>query len=72
LGGAWDRALGADRPTVLDVRCDPDVPPIPPHATFAQARSVAKAVLKGDEDATGFIKQGLKQKAQQYLPGEKK
>ena len=71
LGGAWDRALSADRPTVLDVRCDPDVPPIPPHATFAQAKSLVKAVLKGDDDAAGFIKQGLKQKAQQYLPGEK-
>jgi pyruvate dehydrogenase (quinone) len=54
------------------VRCDPDVPPIPPHATFAQAKSVVTAVLKGDEDASGFIKQGLKQKVQQYLPGEKK
>jgi pyruvate dehydrogenase (quinone) len=71
LGGAWDRALSADRPTVLDVRCDPDVPPIPPHATFAQAKSLVKAVLKGDDDAAGFIKQGLKQKAQQYLPGDK-
>ena len=71
LGGAWDRALSADRPTVLDVRCDPNVPPIPPHATFAQAKSVVTAVLKGDEDARGFVKQGIKQKAQQYLPGEK-
>jgi pyruvate dehydrogenase (quinone) len=72
LGGAWDRALSASRPTVLDVRCDPNVPPIPPHATFEQAKSVAKAVLGGDEDAAGFIRQGLKQKVQQYLPGEKK
>jgi pyruvate dehydrogenase (quinone) len=72
LGGAWERALGADRPTLLDVRCDPDVPPIPPHATFDQASSLAKAVVGGDEDAGGFIKQGLKQKVQQYLPGEKK
>src|SRR5512142_3111677 len=67
LGGAWERALSADRPTVLDVRCDPDVPPIPPHATFEQAKSVVKAVLGGDEDAGGFIKQGFKQKVQQYL-----
>jgi pyruvate dehydrogenase (quinone) len=71
LGGAWDRALAADRPTVLDVRCDPDVPPIPPHATFAQAKSLAAAVIKGDEDTRGFVKQGLKQKVQQYFPGEK-
>ncbi|MDT7733214.1 MAG: hypothetical protein QOE12_388 [Mycobacterium sp.] len=72
LGGAWDRALASDRPTVLDVRCDPDVPPIPPHAAFEQAKSLAHAVIGGDEDAAGFIKQGVKQKMQQYFPGEKK
>jgi pyruvate dehydrogenase (quinone) len=71
LGEAWDRALAADRPTVLDVRCDPDVPPIPPHATFEQAKSLVDAVLGGDEDTAGFVKQGVKQKLQQYLPGEK-
>lgn len=38
IGEAWERALSANRPTVLDVRVDPDVPPIPPHATFAQAK----------------------------------
>ncbi len=73
LSGAWARALGADRPTVLDVRCDPDVPPIPPHATFEQATSLAKAVLGGDDDSAGFIKQGVKQKkVQQYFPKRKK
>jgi pyruvate dehydrogenase (quinone) len=71
IGGAWDRALAADRPTLLDIRCDPDVPPIPPHATFEQAKSVARAVFHGDENAPGFIKQGVKQKVQQYLPGRK-
>jgi pyruvate dehydrogenase (quinone) len=72
LGDAWDRALASDRPTVLDVLCDPDVPPIPPHATFEQAKSMAHAVVGGDEDAAGFIKQGVKQKVQQYFPREKK
>ena len=65
------QALAADRPTVLDIRCDPDVPPIPPHATFAQVKATAGAVLHGDEDAWGFVKQGVKQKVQQYLPGTK-
>jgi pyruvate dehydrogenase (quinone) len=72
IGGAWDDALSADRPTVLDIRCDPDVPPIPPHATFEQAKATAAAVLHGDEDAWGFVKQGIKQKAQEFLPGSKK
>ncbi|MBV9595187.1 MAG: thiamine pyrophosphate-requiring protein [Actinobacteria bacterium] len=71
LGSAWDKALAADRPTVLDVRCDPDVPPIPPHATFDQIKALAGAVLHGDEDRWGFAKQGLKQKVQQLLPGQK-
>jgi pyruvate dehydrogenase (quinone) len=72
LGGAWEQALTADRPTVLDVRCDPNVPPIPPHATFEQVKAMAGAVFHGDEDTWGFVKEGIKQRAQQYLPGSKK
>jgi pyruvate dehydrogenase (quinone) len=72
LGGAWEQALAADRPFVLDIRCDPDVPPIPPHATIDQIKAMASAVLHGDEDRWGLMKQGLKQKAQEYLPGSRK
>jgi pyruvate dehydrogenase (quinone) len=71
VGDAWDQALGADRPAVLDVRCDPNVPPIPPHATFEQVKSMTSAVVHGDEDRAGFIREGIKQKVQQYLPGGK-
>jgi pyruvate dehydrogenase (quinone) len=68
IGPAWDRALAAARPTVLDVRCDPNVPPIPPHATFEQAKNAAKAMLHGDEDRWGVIKEGVKTKVQEFLP----
>ncbi|MBT8159796.1 MULTISPECIES: thiamine pyrophosphate-requiring protein [Arthrobacter] len=68
LGPAWEKALAAGRPTVLDVRTDPDIPPIPPHATFEQALNGAKAVLKGDDRAAGFVKAGVKVKAQEFLP----
>lgn len=68
LADAWRSALSADRPTVLDVHTDPNMPPIPPHATFEQAKATATAVLKGDEDSRGFIKQGLKTKAQEFMP----
>jgi pyruvate dehydrogenase (quinone) len=68
LGPAWDRALAADRPTLLDVRVDPSVPPIPPHATFEQAKDAAKAILKGDEDARSVIVEGIKSKVQEFLP----
>ena len=67
IGPAWERALAADRPTVLDVHCDPDVPPIPPHATFEQAKNTAESLLKGDEDRWGVIKEGVKTKAQEIF-----
>jgi pyruvate dehydrogenase (quinone) len=65
---AWDRALSADRPTVLDVRCDPNVPPVPPHATFDQMKAAASALWQGDEDRWGVLKQGVKTKLQEFLP----
>ena len=68
IGPAWDRALAADRPAVLDVRTDPDVPPIPPHATFEQAKNAAEAMLKGDPDRRGVVVEGLKTKVQEFLP----
>jgi pyruvate dehydrogenase (quinone) len=68
LAGAWEEALVADRPTVLDVHTDPDVPPIPPHATFEQMKDAAEALAKGDEDRWGVIKEGIRTKAQELLP----
>ncbi|RDI67981.1 thiamine pyrophosphate-requiring protein [Nocardia pseudobrasiliensis] len=68
LGDAWDQALRADRPTVLDVRCDPEVPPIPPHATWEQMKATAEAVLRGDPNAWHLVTQGAKTKAQEFVP----
>jgi pyruvate dehydrogenase (quinone) len=68
LGPAWERALAADRPTLLDVRTDPSIPPIPPHATFEQAKDSAKAMLKGDENARSVIVEGIKTKVQEFMP----
>jgi pyruvate dehydrogenase (quinone) len=68
IGAAWDEALAADRPTLLDVHTDPDVPPIPPHATFQQMKDAGEALLRGDEDRWGVIKEGIKTKAQELLP----
>lgn len=68
LSDAWRDALAADRPTVLDVYTDPDMPPIPPHATWEQFKATAAAVLAGDEDRRGLIKEGLITKAQEFLP----
>ena len=61
LGAAWDYAINADRPVILEVYTDPDVPPLPPHITFKQARAYASAILHGDPDSAGIIKQSVKQ-----------
>lgn len=71
VGRAWDAALAADRPTLLDIRCDPDIPPIPPHATLEQARNSAEAMFKGDEDVIGIVDEGLKEKLVGLLPGRR-
>ncbi|BBX35469.1 thiamine pyrophosphate protein [Mycolicibacterium mageritense DSM 44476 = CIP 104973] len=68
LADAWRTALAADRPTVLDVHTDPDMPPIPPHATWEQFKSTAAAVLEGDENSWGFVKEGIKAKVQEFVP----
>jgi pyruvate dehydrogenase (quinone) len=62
IGSCWERALAADRPTVLEVITDPEVPPLPPHITLEQAKSFASAVLKGDPGAKKMIRQSLRQK----------
>ncbi len=68
IAGAWEQALRADRPTVLDVRCDPEMPPIPPHATWEQMKSTAESVLHGDPEAWHMMTQGVKTKAQEFIP----
>ena len=55
VGAAWDRAFAADRPVLLDVRTDKNVPPLPPHVTFDQAKGVAEALLHGDPDAAAVV-----------------
>ncbi|MGW0158064.1 thiamine pyrophosphate-requiring protein [Mycobacterium sp. NPDC003323] len=69
VGPAWDAALSADRPTLIDVRCDPEVPPIPPHITFEQAKEMAGAVIKGDPNRWHLLMQGARIKAKELLPG---
>ncbi|MFF7590416.1 thiamine pyrophosphate-requiring protein [Kitasatospora purpeofusca] len=66
---AWTRALAADRPFVIDFRTDPAVPPIPPHATWDQIKAAALSVLHGDSDRGSVVRQGLKAKVQEFLPG---
>jgi pyruvate dehydrogenase (quinone) len=61
IGPAWDAALAADRPVVIDAITDPSVPPLPPHITFEQAKHLAQAMLHGDSARSGVFAQSLRQ-----------
>lgn len=65
---AWEEALASDVPVVIDFRTDPDVPPLPPHISLEQAKNFAQALLKGDPDQGGIIKQAAKQLLSGVLP----
>ena len=61
LSLALDQVLHADRPAVLDVVVDPNVPIIPAHVTMAQLAKFNKALVKGDSESAGIIRQTIKE-----------
>ncbi len=69
IEGAWRRALDAQGPCLVEFVTDPTVPPIPPHATMEQIQAMASALIKGDPEAWSVINEGVKSKAQEFLPG---
>jgi pyruvate dehydrogenase (quinone) len=69
IGAAWDEALAADRPVLVEAIVDPEVPPLPPHITLEEAKQFMSAVLRGDPDRGAFIKQSFKQKVEEFIPG---
>jgi pyruvate dehydrogenase (quinone) len=52
LEDAWNRALAADRPVVLEVRTDPDVPLLPPFPAGEQKLDSFRTALD-QEGAAG-------------------
>jgi pyruvate dehydrogenase (quinone) len=66
VAGAWDEALSSDRPVVYEAVTDPDVPPLPPHIRFEQAKGMAQALAQGDPDSIGIVMQSLKGKLQEF------
>jgi pyruvate dehydrogenase (quinone) len=61
VAAAWDDALAADRPVVLEAVTDPEVPTLPPHITLAQAKSFMSALAGGDPSAGRMIRQAFKE-----------
>ena len=68
VGAAWDQALAADRPFVLEAVTDPSVPPLPPHITLHQAAQFMRSMVKGDPDAGNVIRRSFRDLVESYLP----
>src|SRR4029078_8412792 len=60
LGAAWDQALAADRPVVLEVKTDPEIAPLPPHISLKEARHFMTALAR-DQDARHVIRDTARQ-----------
>jgi pyruvate dehydrogenase (quinone) len=71
LAAAWDEALAADRPVVLEVKTDPEVPPLPPHITLKQAKAFATAVLSPDPNEGAMLMGTAKEVLSSMLPGSR-
>lgn len=69
LGAAWDEAFAADRPVIMNVYADPNVPPLPPHITFKDAKNFLTMI--GSEPELGsVIKNSAKEILASILPGK--
>jgi pyruvate dehydrogenase (quinone) len=71
MGNAWDQALSSDRPVVLEVKTDPNIAPLPPHITLAQAKAFASALMKGDPNQGNVIVDTARQVLDAVLPGHR-
>ena len=71
LAPAWEEALGSDRPVVLEVKTDPEVPPLPPHITLKQARNFMTTVLARDPDEGSMLMGTAKEVLSTVMPGRK-
>jgi len=68
LGSAWDEALAAKRPVVLEVKTDPEVPPLPPHITLDQAKKFSMSLAKGESSAGNAVAGAARQLFSAILP----
>jgi pyruvate dehydrogenase (quinone) len=71
LGPAWEEALASDRPVVLDVNTDPNLPPLPSHVSTEQAVKFAKSLIKGDPDERSVLLNTAKELWGTIFPGRK-
>jgi pyruvate dehydrogenase (quinone) len=69
IAAAWEDALAADRPVVLEAKTDPEVAPLPPHITLKQAKAFMSTLVTGDPNERSMITQTAKELVADLMPG---
>ncbi len=68
IGAAWDEALSADRPVILEAYTDPNVPPLPPHITVKDAMHFM-TMMPSEPELSSVLKNSAKELLSTVLPG---
>jgi pyruvate dehydrogenase (quinone) len=69
VAAAWEDAMAADCPVLLEAKTDPEVPPLPPHITLKQAKAFASTLWTGDPREASVITQTAKELIADLVPG---
>jgi pyruvate dehydrogenase (quinone) len=70
VGAAWDEALSADRPVILEAYTDPNVPPLPPHITLKDAKNFI-SMIPSEPELGSVLRNSAKELLTSVLPGKK-
>jgi pyruvate dehydrogenase (quinone) len=69
VGAAWDEALAADRPVILEAYTDPNVPPLPPHITLKDAKNFV-SMIPSEPELGSVLRNSAKELLTSVLPGK--
>jgi pyruvate dehydrogenase (quinone) len=69
VAAAWEEALAADRPVILEAFTDPNVPPLPPHITLKDAENFV-SMIPSEPELGSVLKNTAKEVLAGVLPGK--
>jgi pyruvate dehydrogenase (quinone) len=68
MGAAWEQALKTkDRPVLLEVKTDPDTPPLPPHIRLEMAQKFSSALTGDEPNRWEIMEKSFKGKAVEFI-----
>jgi pyruvate dehydrogenase (quinone) len=69
IGAAWDEALASDCPVIMNMKADPNVPPLPPHITLKDAKHFM-TMMADEPELASVVKNSARQMLAGILPGK--